>query len=413
MIWPYPVMVTIGYGTTTTTRRCCYASPFPSARILLHLLPLPLPLLPIVMALTPMWTTKCSWLWPSRRPWHLLRRRHHLRSNWTGNERRHRAASTVPGLRSGSPMWRACSPDARGADWTSSRAPPTVSLLSSSASSGSEAENEPPPPLPLAGRVEKRRRDEQVKSLRDQFIGGSTAGPIDALLDLHGAPAALRDEIRRSVTDQLARMWDDIADRLAPSGVRSEPATQNGWAFPPPTVQERRPPLPLAPRSAARDPPLAPLPLYATPAPTASLSFSSALTESTSLDRNRYNKMRLIELKTLAKTAGVKVSGTKDQVIDRLLDHGNSIHLLSSLSIEGSAEAPKRNGNAQVQVLQWIKSHADIYDRVLMFDPLDLDEIHSQLGADGIRIGKPALVSLFDEHSIIHSAKSNGRWGRA
>ncbi|KAJ3364667.1 hypothetical protein GGF32_001306 [Allomyces javanicus] len=112
--------------------------------------------------------------------------------------------------------------------------------------------------------------------------------------------------------------------------------------------------------------------------------------------------LNLAELKQLAKDAGVKVTGRKEELIARI-----------QAARSGVAVARGGPANVESRVVDYLAGDQAIYTKILTYEPLDVDDLQAKLAAASIRCGRTALISLLDAQSIIHfSSSAEGRWNR-
>ncbi|KAI9188055.1 hypothetical protein H9P43_002446 [Blastocladiella emersonii ATCC 22665] len=204
------------------------------------------------------------------------------------------------------------------------------------------------------------------------------------------APPTMRAALHTRVEAQLTALWDTTASAIATGVV-------------PAVVPVLRPESAGQAGSQLQQMPGSDLVYDGTPDltdPEVQANVKRGLDAVLALEVDALPKMRVTELKLLARNAGLKTTGNKDALVARL----RQVH-------EHGGAPPPTDTAARVAAI--VEADEELYTKVLLFEPIDLEVVAARLAAAKIRCGRPALISILDAQGVLHmSSAVNGRWGR-
>jgi hypothetical protein len=114
-----------------------------------------------------------------------------------------------------------------------------------------------------------------------------------------------------------------------------------------------------------------------------------------------YQSKSLSELNTLGAKYGMKPA-SKEFLVQKLIEIWKVVN-----GQQESESEPERPIDYNVELSEYIKKNQGLYKRILCYEPLDIDEVHSMLVKEQ-RLGKlsrKVLVEFFNSRSINHITK--------
>jgi hypothetical protein len=117
----------------------------------------------------------------------------------------------------------------------------------------------------------------------------------------------------------------------------------------------------------------------------------------------------LDQLKFICRSYGLKQSENTFLMIKSLTSlwnrhHHRSDQVSHSQSNHVSSEA---NDSLKRRIKDYLRSHEDLYARILSFQSIDLENLKQRLKEDGIVISKPSLRDLLDEEGVFVTSSTN------
>jgi hypothetical protein len=63
----------------------------------------------------------------------------------------------------------------------------------------------------------------------------------------------------------------------------------------------------------------------------------------------------------------------------------------------------------KLSVFEFLKKCPDLYEKMVLFIPVEIDEIHVRLNSNGVKIGKTKLQALLDSENIFTTASNTSK----
>ncbi|KAJ3226179.1 hypothetical protein HK099_005405 [Clydaea vesicula] len=124
-----------------------------------------------------------------------------------------------------------------------------------------------------------------------------------------------------------------------------------------------------------------------------------------------YHKMSLTELKNIAGRVGIK-PGTKIQLIKELKKIWFELNQTNYVSNEEELKIEENLIVLQKKLLNFFKSDLGLYEKILTYQPVDVDLILPKIINSGVKLSKKQLTSFFDSRGVTFICSNNNKDGK-